>query len=77
MSRGDGRVIASSWPEYSFADPPKLDSVAKVGPGVFWVRMPLLFALDHLNLWLIDDGIGWTIVDCGYTTEGARSALLR
>jgi len=35
--------------------------------------MPLPFALDHINLWLLEDGPGWTIVDAGYamaeTTE--------
>jgi glyoxylase-like metal-dependent hydrolase (beta-lactamase superfamily II) len=28
--------------------------------------MPLPFALDHINLWLLEDGAGWTIVDTGY-----------
>jgi glyoxylase-like metal-dependent hydrolase (beta-lactamase superfamily II) len=28
--------------------------------------MPLPFALDHINLWLLEDGLGWTIVDTGY-----------
>jgi glyoxylase-like metal-dependent hydrolase (beta-lactamase superfamily II) len=29
--------------------------------------MPLPFALDHINLWLLEDGPGWTIVDTGYS----------
>ena len=37
--------------------------------GLRWIRMPLPFALDHINLWLLRDEIdgreGWTIVDCG------------
>ena len=41
----------------------------EVAPGVFWVRMPLPFALDHINLWLLRDSFdgrdGWTLVDCG------------
>jgi glyoxylase-like metal-dependent hydrolase (beta-lactamase superfamily II) len=37
-----------------------------IAPGVHWLRMPLPFALDHINLWLIEDGPGWTIVDTGY-----------
>lgn len=44
--------------------PPAGEAVA-VAPGVFWVRMPLPFALDHINLWLLDDGDGWTMVDTG------------
>jgi len=37
-------------------------------PGVHWLRMPLPFALDHINLWLIEDGDGYTAVDTGYGT---------
>ncbi len=40
-----------------------------VAPGVWWVRMPLPFALDHINLWLLEDGDGWTLVDTGYGVE--------
>jgi len=37
----------------------------EVTPGVHWLRMPLPFTLDHINLWLLADGDGWTMVDCG------------
>lgn len=37
----------------------------EIAPGVFWLRMPLPFKLDHINLWLLADGDGWTIVDTG------------
>ncbi|KTE04394.1 MBL fold metallo-hydrolase [Sphingopyxis sp. H038] len=36
-----------------------------VAPGVLWIRMSLPFVLDHINLWAIEDGDGWTIVDTG------------
>ena len=49
-----------------------------VAPGVLWVRMPLPFALDHINLWLLRDEIagvaGWTIVDCGVADDTTRQA---
>ena len=38
----------------------------EVADGVFWLRMPLPMALDHINLWLLRDGDGWVIVDSGY-----------
>ncbi len=48
----------------------------EVAPGVRWLRMPLPFALDHINLWLLRDQIdgieGWSIVDCGVATEATR-----
>lgn len=52
----------------------KLDygATLEVAPGVHWVRMPLPFALDHINLWLLEDGDGWTVVDTGYFTDEAR-----
>lgn len=41
----------------------------EVAEGVYWLRMPLPFALDHINLWLLADEIegqrGWTVVDTG------------
>ena len=29
---------------------------ARSRPGMLWLRMPLPFALDHINLWLLADG---------------------
>jgi glyoxylase-like metal-dependent hydrolase (beta-lactamase superfamily II) len=49
----------------------------EVAPGVRWLRMPLPFALDHINLWLLRDQVdgmeGWTIVDCGLCNDGTRA----
>jgi glyoxylase-like metal-dependent hydrolase (beta-lactamase superfamily II) len=36
--------------------------------------MPLPFALDHINLWLLEDGPGWTIVDAGYAIPETQAA---
>jgi glyoxylase-like metal-dependent hydrolase (beta-lactamase superfamily II) len=38
----------------------------QVAEGIWWIRMPLPFALDHINLWLLEDGDGWTVVDTGF-----------
>jgi glyoxylase-like metal-dependent hydrolase (beta-lactamase superfamily II) len=35
--------------------------------------MPLPFALNHVNLWLIQDGDGWAIVDAGYGIPEAKA----
>src|SRR5262245_37639420 len=49
----------------------------ELAPGVRWLRMPLPFALDHINLWLLRDRLdgreGWTIVDCGVTNDTTRA----
>ena len=38
----------------------------EVANGVYWLRMPLPIQLDHINLWILRDGDGWTLVDTGY-----------
>lgn len=55
---------------YPFGDTlPEPAQPMSVADGLRWVRMPLPFALDHINLWLLRDRIdgreGWTVVDCG------------
>jgi glyoxylase-like metal-dependent hydrolase (beta-lactamase superfamily II) len=44
----------------------------EVAPGVHWVRMKLPFALNHINLWLLADGDGWTVIDTGYNSDEVR-----
>ena len=53
-------------------DIPEPGKVIEVADGIFWLRMPLPFSLDHINLWLLRDGDGWTIVDTGYRGENVR-----
>jgi glyoxylase-like metal-dependent hydrolase (beta-lactamase superfamily II) len=64
---------------YPFADRlPALGTADPVAPGIGWLRMPLPFALDHINLWLLDDELegqaGYTVVDCGAGTDPTRAA---
>jgi glyoxylase-like metal-dependent hydrolase (beta-lactamase superfamily II) len=67
---------------YPFADTlPPLGDTIEVAPGLLWLRMPLPFALDHINLWLIADEIdgrrGWSLIDSGAGTEVTRDAWER
>ncbi len=50
---------------YEFPDKPETGGVMQTAPGVLWLRMPLPFALTHINLWLLEDDNGWAIVDTG------------
>ncbi len=55
---------------YPFGDTlPDPGGTLEVAPGAWWIRMPLPFALDHINLWLLEDGDGWTVVDTGLGAE--------
>jgi glyoxylase-like metal-dependent hydrolase (beta-lactamase superfamily II) len=46
----------------------------QVAPGVLWARLPLPFRLDHVNVWLIDEDDGWTVIDTGCVTDASRLA---
>lgn len=48
---------------YPFQDKPAPGECIEVAEGVLWLRMPIPFQLDHINLWLLRDGDGWTVVD--------------
>jgi glyoxylase-like metal-dependent hydrolase (beta-lactamase superfamily II) len=58
---------------YPHAQPPAAGERIEVAPGVYWLRMPLPFQLDHINLWLLRDGDGWTIVDTGFPDDAVRA----
>ncbi|MWL85929.1 MBL fold metallo-hydrolase [Cupriavidus sp. SW-Y-13] len=64
--------------QYPFGETmPEPGKRQEVAPGVYWLRMPLPFALDHINLWLVRDRIegrdGWTIIDCGITNDTIKT----
>ena len=54
---------------YEFDTTPEPGGTLEVADGVHWLRMPLPFALAHINLWLLEDGDGWVIVDAGLHVE--------
>jgi glyoxylase-like metal-dependent hydrolase (beta-lactamase superfamily II) len=58
--------------EFPFREPPAGGTTQEVAPGVHWLRMPLPFALDHINLWLLRDEGGWTLVDAGLNSQPTR-----
>ena len=57
--------------------PPEPGDAVVVAPGIKWLRMPLPFALNHINLWLLEDEGGWTIVDTGIGLRPTREAWER
>ena len=45
-----------------------------VAPGIEWLCMPLPFALNHINLWLLADGDGYAAVDTGFALDPVKEA---
>ena len=63
-------------PDYPFPVPPVAGETFEVAPGIHWLRMPLPFALDHINLWLLEDEVegrpGWAIIDTGFALDAVK-----
>lgn len=58
---------------FPFATHPTEGEVTEVAPGVLWLRLPLPMTLDHVNCYALDDGDGWTLVDCGLATNRGKA----
>lgn len=54
---------------YPFAEPPAFGRAVEVAPGVLWIRLPMPLGLDHINVWAIEDGDSFTLIDTGLYTE--------
>ena len=60
--------------DYPFEKRPELGETIEVAPGIHWIRMRLPMQLNHINLWLLEDGDGWTVVDSGIRNEETANA---
>lgn len=58
---------------YPLGEPPAPGVAREIAPGVYWVCMPLPISLKWINLWLLADGDGWTVVDTGLALEESRA----
>lgn len=62
---------------YPFDDLPAAGTTRVIAPGIKWLQMPLPFALDHINLYLLEDGDGWVLVDTGIRGDKTRDFWLQ
>ncbi len=60
--------------DFPFPAPPKAGETIEVRPGILWARLALPFRLDHVNVYLIEDGAGFTLVDTGIDNPPTREA---
>jgi glyoxylase-like metal-dependent hydrolase (beta-lactamase superfamily II) len=50
---------------YPFEIGPGEGEALEIAPGVRWLRMPLSGPLGFINVWALEDGEGWAVVDTG------------
>src|ERR1700674_4903102 len=54
-------------------EPPPTGEVSEIASGILWARIPLPFRLNHVNVYLIDDGDGWAVLDTGIDDAPTRA----
>ena len=59
---------------FPFQAVPEAGQAVTVAPGVLWLRFRMPFRLDHVNIFAIEDGPGWAVVDTGLGNEETRAA---
>ena len=62
---------------YPFEEIPKEGEIVEVAPNIYWIRLPLPLKLDHVNVYALDDGDSWTIIDTGFDTKKTRSVWVK
>ena len=58
---------------YPWEIPPQEGEAIEVAEGVLWMRLPLPMALDHVNIYALDEGDSWTIIDTGFDSKRSRA----
>jgi len=62
---------------YEFDTRPETGETMQIAPGLFWLRMHLPFSLAHINLWLLDEGNSWSVVDTGVAMDECKKIWQR
>jgi len=57
---------------YPWDTPPEEGAAVEIAEGVLWLRLPLPMKLDHVNIYALDDGDSWTVVDTGFASGRGR-----
>jgi glyoxylase-like metal-dependent hydrolase (beta-lactamase superfamily II) len=62
---------------FPFEKPPAFGEYMQVAPGIYWLRAALSSALNHINVYLLKDGDGWTIVDTGISSKDTQQSWVK
>lgn len=49
---------------YPFQKTPQTGETIEVSENLHWIRMPLPFRLNHVNIWAMRDADSWSVIDC-------------
>lgn len=52
---------------------PDFGQAIEIAADIFWMRLPLPMALDHVNVYALADSDGWTLVDTGLSSRKTKA----
>lgn len=58
---------------YPWDTPPEPGQALELAEGVLWMRLPLPMKLDHVNVYALDDGDIWTVIDTGFASRRGKA----
>ncbi len=58
---------------FPYETPPIAGEMIEIAKGIHWIRLPLPMALDHVNIYALEDGDGWTVIDSGINSRKGRA----
>jgi len=58
---------------FPFPTPPETGQAIEVAPGILWLKLALPFRLDHVNIYLVEDGPGYAVIDTGIGDEATQA----
>jgi glyoxylase-like metal-dependent hydrolase (beta-lactamase superfamily II) len=72
-------ATALRFPELQFpqAEPPAFGAPVVIAPGILWLRLALPFALNHVNLYLLEERGGWALFDTGIGDAASQASWER
>ncbi len=74
MNRPDGGPIEAFGLSFPWESPPGTGRAIEVADGILWLRLPLPMRLDHVNVYALDEGDHWTLIDTGMDLGSSREA---
>ena len=59
---------------FPWSETPVPGQAVEIAPGLLWARLPLPFRLNHVNVWILAERRGWTVIDTGCAHPGVFAA---
>lgn len=73
MVRQPADAVHAAEMTFPYTEPPKRSGLVDISPEIKWLRMPMPYDLDHVNIYLVRVDAGWLIIDSGIDSTETRS----